>query len=223
MSASPADAARPDAARPGAVPPDAASPESAPPDSRPPDSRPPQAAAPRPSLWELFVGFLSVAVVAFGGVLPITRRAVVERYRWVSPEEFTELVGLAQFLPGPNIVNLSVVIGGRFRGPPGALAAVLGLTLVPMAIVIGLGVLFTRYGDVAAVADTLVGLAAAAAGLVIAMAARMAEPLWKTPRPEPIAVAVAAFLAIAVAGWPLLPVMLTLAPVSLALFWWRLR
>ncbi|MBS7539636.1 chromate transporter [Ancylobacter lacus] len=193
-------------------------------DAVPPGSVPPprESTQPQPGLWDLFVGFLSVAVVAFGGVLPIARRAVVERYRWVSAEEFTELVGLAQFLPGPNIVNLSVVIGGRFRGPAGALAAVLGLTLVPMAIVIGLGVLFARYADIAGVADTLAGLAAAAAGLVIATAARMAEPLWKRPRPEPIAIAAAAFLAIAVAGWPLLPVMLTLAPVSLALFWWRL-
>ncbi|MCK0196925.1 chromate transporter [Ancylobacter sp. 6x-1] len=179
-------------------------------------------ARPAPSLRDLFVGFLSVAVVAFGGVLPIARRAVVERYQWVSPEEFVELVGLAQFLPGPNIVNLAVVIGGRFRGPVGALVAVLGLTLVPMAIVITLGALFTRYADVAILRDVLAGLAAAAAGLVLAMAGRMAETIWRRPTVHAAAVAFAAYGAVAGLGLPLVPVMLTIAPVSVALAWWQI-
>src|SRR5690349_6991365 len=104
--------------------------------------------APDPGLLELFVGFLSVAMVAFGGVLPIARRALVERYRWLTPDEFTEVIGLAQFLPGPNIVNLSVVVGARFRGVPGAIAAVLGLTVVPAVGVVLAGVVFTRYADI---------------------------------------------------------------------------
>ncbi|GAB4064783.1 chromate transporter [Ancylobacter sonchi] len=182
-----------------------------------------EADRPAPSLRELFVGFLSVAVVAFGGVLPIARRAVVERYKWVDSDEFTELVGLAQFLPGPNIVNLSIVIGSRFRGVPGAIAAFCGLTLAPAVFVIIAGTLFARYSDEPAVADLLSGLAAGAAGLVIAMAGRMGERLWRRPSVQGLGVVAAAFIGIAVLGLPLLWVMLGLAPVSVALAWWSLR
>jgi len=178
---------------------------------------------PPPGLTQLFLGFLSVAVVAFGGVLPIARRALVERLRWITPDEFTELVGLSQFLPGPNIINLSVVVGARFRGPAGAVAAFLGLTLVPAIGVIGAGVLFSRYADVRAISDMLAGMAAAAAGLLIAMGVRMAEPLWRQPRAHAILVAIAAFVAIAVLRLPLPIVMVILAPISVALSWWAHR
>jgi len=178
---------------------------------------------PPPGLVELFVGFLSVTVIAFGGVLPIVRRAVVERYRWITPDEFTELVGLAQFLPGPNIINLTIVLGGRFRGPAGAVSAFLGLTLVPAVGVVIAGVVFNHYADVAAVADMLAGLAAGAAGLVIAMSGRMAEPLWRYPSFHGAGIAIAAFAAIALFGFSLPMVMLVLAPVSMGLAWWKLR
>ena len=187
----------------------------------PPAAREPE--RPAPSLAELFIGFLSVAVVAFGGVLPIARRAVVERYKWVDSDEFIELVGLAQFLPGPNIVNLSVVLGARFRGIPGAVAAFSGLTLVPAVIVILAGTLFARYSDVPAVSDLLAGLAAGAAGLVIAMAGRMGETLWRAPTLRGFGIAGAAFLGIVVLGLPLAWVMLGLAPLSVALAWRAIR
>ncbi|MBB3770771.1 chromate transporter [Angulomicrobium tetraedrale] len=190
-------------------------------DPVPADSR--AAPHPPPGLAQLFLGFLSVTVVAFGGVLPIARRALVERYRWVTPEEFTELIGLAQFLPGPNIVNLAVVVGGRFQGPLGALAAFLGLTLVPAVGVVLVSVVFTRYGDIGAVSSMLAGLAAAAAGLVIAMAARMAEPLWRHPRLHSSAIAIAAFLAMTLVSLPLAQVMAVLLPAALALSWWAHR
>lgn len=182
-----------------------------------------QGLRPPPGLVELFVGFLSVAVVAFGGVLPIARRAVVERYRWVTPEEFTELVGLSQFLPGPNIINLSIVLGGRFRGPAGAFAAFMGLTAVPAVVVVGVSVVFSHYADITAVSDALAGLAAAAAGLIISMGLRMAEPLWRRPTFHGIVIALAAFACIVLFGLPLPTVMLTLAPASVALAWWAMR
>lgn len=185
----------------------------------PPDSP----SAPDPGLLELFVGFLSVAMVAFGGVLPIARRALVERYRWLTPDEFTEVIGLAQFLPGPNIVNLSVVVGARFRGVPGAIVAVLGLTVVPAVGVVLAGVVFTRYADIGAVSSMLAGLAAAAAGLIIAMGLRMAEPLWRRPRVHATLVALAAFVGVAVLQWSLPMVILALAPVSIGLSWWAER
>ncbi|MCS0494918.1 chromate transporter [Ancylobacter mangrovi] len=176
--------------------------------------------SPPPGLVQLFVGFLSVAVIAFGGVLPIARRALVERYRWITPDEFTELIGLAQFLPGPNIINLAIVVGGRFCGPAGSVVAFLGLVLVPGTGVVLASILFSHYADVQAVSDMLAGLAAAAAGLVLAMGVRMAEPIYRRPRVHTIAIAAAAFIAIAVLGLSLPVVMLTLGVISIALSWW---
>jgi len=175
--------------------------------------------APPPSLAALFFGFLGIGVIAFGGVLPIARRALVEKHRWITNEEFTELLGLSQFLPGPNILNFTIVLGSRFHGIPGAASAFLGLSLVPMVIVITLGWLFDRYADIGAVSNAMAGVAAAAAGLVLAMAGHIAAPLWRNPTLRASAIAVATFLAIGVFGVRLPVVMLIVAPLSVALAW----
>lgn len=186
---------------------------------KPPDITSPPETRPRPGLAELFVGFLSIGVVAFGGVLPISRRALVERYKWITPEEFTELLAFAQFLPGPNITNLAVVLGSRFRGPAGSVSAVLGLTLVPAIMVIILGIVFTHYADVQALRGVVAGMAAAAAGLVISMVVRIAEPMWRRPTWRTWGIAGAGFAAVVVLGMPLVWVMLVLIPLSVALAW----
>jgi chromate transporter len=174
----------------------------------------------RPSVAALFTGFLTLGLMGFGGVLPLTRRMVVEERRWLSEAEFAELLGLCQFLPGGNVINLSVAIGLEFAGIAGAFAALLGLLAAPTAIVIALGAVYTRFQGDPALQHLFAGLAAAAAGLVIATAMKMAKPLLK----KPIALIVAAvcFAAIAFLRLPLLPTMLVLAAVSTALHW-RLR
>jgi chromate transporter len=182
-------------------------------------STPPQPDRPDPGLAELFIGFLSIGVVAFGGVLPITRRAMVERYKWINEEEFIELLSLSQFLPGPNITNFAVVLGSRFRGPAGSVSAVLGLTLVPAIIVILLGIVFNYYADVKALGGVVAGFAAAAAGLIISMVVRIAEPMWRHPTLRTWGIALAAFAGVALIGFPLPWVMLVLAPLSVVLAW----
>lgn len=168
-----------------------------------------------PGLPQLFWEFFTVGMLGFGGVLPLARRMIVERRRWLSPAEFTDLLALCQFLPGPNVVNLSVALGGRFRGPAGALAAVGGLLGGPMLAVIALGLLYDRFAGLPAVAHALDGLAAAASGLVLATALRIAAPLRQ--RPGGIVVAVAALLAVAVLRAPLPLVLLVLAPAGMLL------
>jgi chromate transporter len=140
---------------------------------------PPATAAPAPSLIQLYLAFQAISLRAFGGVLPWTRYELVERRRWLTEEEFTALLGVCQFLPGPNISNLSVAIGTRFRGPAGALAAFLGLYTMPLVIVLILAQGYARYGNVPAISGALNGVAAAAAGLIAAMALKMAQPLLK--------------------------------------------
>lgn len=175
-----------------------------------------------PSLATLFLAFSGIAVIGFGGVMPFARRMLVEQRHWLSPEEFNEAYSLAQFLPGGNIINLSVVVGRRFQGAPGSLVCVTGLVLAPTFIMIALGVLYAQYGQVSEVHDALAGVAAAAAGVIFAMVGKMAEPVIRRGALLSVAIAVLAFVAVAVAELPLLAVVTLLAPLSVALAWWRL-
>jgi chromate transporter len=175
-----------------------------------------------PSILELFLAFSGIAVMGFGGVMPFARRMLVEQRRWMTPDEFNEAYSLAQFLPGGNIINLSVVVGRRFQGAPGAFISVTGLVSGPMFIMIGLGILYSRFGQIAAVQDALAGVAAAAAGLILAMTAKMAEPVIRTGALLSAGIAALAFVAVALAELPLLAVIVVLAPLTIALAWWRL-
>ncbi|PCE23672.1 chromate transporter [Paraburkholderia acidicola] len=166
-----------------------------------------------PTLREIFSGFLGLGLISFGGALPLARRAVVERRHWLTSAEFTDLLGLCQFLPGGNVINLSVAIGMRFRGLPGALAGLLGLIAGPSLVVIGLGVLYEHTQNDPHVKHLFAGLAAAAAGLLVAMAVKILLPL----RHDPVAAVIAAlgFVAMAIVRVPLLPTMLVLTPLSM--------
>ena len=170
-----------------------------------------------PSIGGLFIGFLGLGLTGFGGVLPMARRMIVEKWRWLAPAEFTELLGLCQFLPGGNITNLSVAIGLHFRGLAGAVASLTGLIAAPSAIVIGLGVVYDRFKDDPRVGHLFAGLAAAAAGLLVAMAVKIAWPL--RTRPIAILIAVLCFVAIAILRLPLLPTMVVLASLSMLVTW----
>ena len=130
--------------------------------------------APIPSHAELFFAFFKITLMGFGGTLMWTRRMFVEEKRWVTAEEFNDLYALCQFLPGPNIVNLTSVFGSRMRGPTGAAAAWAGFLLVPFCVMLAAGILYERYGDVDAVRRVLSGVGPAAAGLIIATVAKMA-------------------------------------------------
>ena len=176
----------------------------------------------RPSVAQMFAGFATASLSGFGGVLPFARRMIVEEKRWLTAEEFNEAFSFAQFVPGPNMLNFAVVFGSRNAGPAGALAAAGGLLVPPVVVVMGLGALYARFGEVPAIQGVLVGLAAAAAGLIIAAAARMTEPLFRRAAGPAPYVAVAVFCAIGLARWPMLWVLIGAAPFSVALaFWWR--
>lgn len=172
-------------------------------------------------LGELFAAFLSIALSGFGGVLPWARRMLVEKKAWLTDEEFTETLSLCQSLPGPNIVNVSIVVGSRFAGAKGAVSALSGLVLAPVVIVITLGALYGRFGSIPRLQDAIGGVGAAAAGLVVATAAKLAEPLLRR-RPLLAAPFIAlAFVGVGVLRFPLPWVLLSLAPISVALVWRR--
>ncbi len=162
-----------------------------------------------PSTWSLFAGFFAVGVCSFGGILPWARRMIVEQRKWLTPVEFTEMLGLCQFLPGGNIMNLTIALGSRFRGIHGAAACFLGLMMAPVAIVIGLGVVYDRYSDFPPVRHAFVALSAAGASYVLASAWKIASPL--RGRPLAIGIAVCTFAVIAVLRLPLAVAMPLLA------------
>jgi len=166
---------------------------------------------------DLFFGFLKVGIQGFGGVLPWARRMIVEERHWLSEVDFTDLLSLCQLLPGPNICNLSIALGNRFAGPLGALAAITGLLAAPFCIVISLGMLYSAYGNSAALGGVFRNLGAAAAGLVVATAWKVAKPY--IARPEAIIVALVGFVAVVILNWPLIYVVLALAPLSVAWAW----
>jgi chromate transporter len=172
---------------------------------------------------DLFLGFAKISVSGFGVILPWARRLIVDDKKWMTAEEFNETFSLAQFLPGPNVVNLSVVFGSRIGGAAGAAAALLGLLGPPALIATLLSALYAVYGDAEILRRILTGIAAAAIGLMIAVIAKMAEPvLRKRMGPAPLVMA-ATFLAIGVARWPLVWTLLAIAPASIALAWWWRR
>lgn len=170
-----------------------------------------------PTVRELFRGFLLLGMMGFGGVLPLARSMLVEQRRWLTGAEFTNLLGLCQFLPGGNIVNLSVAVGMKFRGLAGALAAIIGLIAVPTIVVVALGTIYGRYQNDPHIRHLFAGLAAAAAGLLLSTAAKILWPL--RGKPLGLAISAACVLAIAVLKLPLFPVLLTLAPLSIVAFW----
>ncbi len=191
--------------------------ESMPRETAPVTSLPEAPAAPeRPELLELFVAFAKMSLAGFGGVLVWARRAIVDQHRWMTADEFNEAFALCHFLPGPNIVNLSVVFGARFRGIPGSIAAFLGLVGPPVVIVTVLAAIYARYGEIPALQRTLTGVSCAAVGLFLAVIARMMMPLLKRRDPVTLALLAAVFIAIGVLRFPLVPVLIVAIPLSVA-------
>src|ERR1700731_1098405 len=182
-----------------------------------PISTQPTPTAPNP--LQLFIAFSLISVSGFGGVLYWSRRMMVDERKWMTAEEFNEAYALCNFLPGPNIVNFSVVFGRQVGGTAGALVALLGLLGPPFVIGPLLGLIYAYYGDIAALQRVLAGVAAAAAGLTISTGLKMAAPLLRQRPGFAHAVAVAAFLAVGILRWPIYWVLGVLIPCSIALAW----
>jgi chromate transporter len=178
---------------------------------------PPQLPVIGPAL--LFVTFSQIALTGFGGTLPWAHRMLVERKAWLNQREFAETLALGQLLPGPNICNMAVMIGYRYAGYRGAIAAVAGLLGAPFLIMICAAVLYQRYGELPLVQHALSGMSAVAAGLVLSTGIKMATGMRRHWRPWLFAAL--AFAAVGVLRWPLLAVVGALAPFAVGAAWLR--
>lgn len=171
------------------------------------------------SLRELFLAFSGLALRGFGGVLPWAHRVLVEERRWLTREDFLETLALSQLLPGPNVVNLSVMVGDRWFGWRGAVVALAGMVLAPAVLVLLLAAAYSAHVDLPQLRGALRGMGAVAAGLVIATGLKLALPLRR--RPAAMMLAAVAFACVGLARWPLPWVLAVLAPVAIGAAWWH--
>jgi chromate transporter len=171
----------------------------------------------QPGLLELFMAFAKMSLAGFGGVLVWARRGIVDQHRWMTAEEFNETFALCHFLPGPNIVNLSVVFGSRFRGIAGGIAAFAGLVGPPMLIATILAALYARYGEIDVLRRILAGVSCAAVGLLISVVFKMMMPLVKKRDAVGLVILLAVFIAIGLLRLPLQAVLLVAIPLSLCI------
>lgn len=164
------------------------------------------------SKTDLFVSFTWLALQGFGGVLAVVQRELVEKKRWMTREQFVEDWAVAQIMPGPNVVNLSMMIGGRYFGLPGAMAALAGMLTAPMVLVLLLAALYGSVADSAVAQNALRGMGAVAAGLVTATGIKLIAALDKNAMGMGacIFLAVLTFIAIGLLRWPLLWVLLSI-------------
>lgn len=177
------------------------------------------------SCGELFRVFNRLALRGFGGVLPVAHHTLVEEARWLTAQQFAELLALSQVLPGPNVVNMALIYGDRHFGLRGAFAAVAGLLSLPLAIVLALVIGYREYAHHAAVAGALRGMGAVAAGLIVSTAVKLAPTLRRNPLGPATggALAVLAFVGVGLLRWPMVWVVMGLGGVGMTLAWRVLR
>ncbi len=161
---------------------------------------------------ELFLGFLKIGVLGFGGIAPWARHVIVEERAWLNEKEFAAILGIGQILPGPNTMNAAVIIGNRFQGVVGVLLCLLGQIALPLVIVTSLGVVYERFAAIPEVNAALVGAAAGAAGLVLGTAAKMARKI--RPTRFALLVSALAFGGVGLLRWPLVPVVAVVVPLG---------
>ena len=181
------------------------------------------AAYPR-SLGDLFWSFTWLALQGFGGVLAVVQRELVEKKRWMTQDQFVEDWAVAQIMPGPNVVNLALMIGGRYFGWKGAMAALAGMLAAPLLLVLLIAAAFSGVADSQVAHGALKGMGAVAAGLVTATGLKLMGALAKSPMGMPacITLATLTFAAIALLRWPLAWVLGAVGGGACLWAWWRL-
>ena len=174
---------------------------------------------------ELFVAFTLLALQGFGGVLAVAQRVLCEQKRWLTREQFVEILAVAQILPGPNVCNVALMVGDRYFGWRGAFTALAGMMAVPLVIVLTLTALYAQFAMNPAVSGALRGMGAVSAGLIFGTGLRLVGAVRTNPMRTSVCSAflVLAFAAVALLRWPLVWVILALGLAACAYAWVRLR
>jgi chromate transporter len=177
------------------------------------------------SLKDLFVSFTLLALQGFGGVLTVVQRELVEKKRWMTHEEFVEDWAVAQVLPGPNVINLAIMIGSRYFGLKGALVALAGMLTAPLFLVLSLAAFYAHFADNPSVANALRGMGSVAAGLIAATGLKLVASLRKNVLGLRLCalLGMACFAMVALLRWPLAYVLLGLGGVACVLAYRALK
>ena len=192
----------------------------------PRDTSPPEAPAARPaSPTEIFLAFNRLALQGFGGVLPVAQRELVERRRWLTKQEFVQLLSIGQVLPGPNIFNMALIFGDRHFGWRGGAAALAGLLAAPLLIVLALTLLARQAAHLPQVAGALRGMGMVAAALILSTAVKVSGTLRGNAMGLATCIVLAGLTAAAVGvlRWPMALVLAAIGPVAWGVAWWTLR
>ena len=168
---------------------------------------------PNVSLLGLFTAFLTIGVLGFGGIAAIAYHVLVERRRWLSPKEFTEIFGVCSILPGGNILNATVMLGDRYQGVLGVGVGLSALLAAPIALLLLVVTTYDAFAGLPDVQAGMVGAASAAAGLIFGTAARLAQGAERTA--ASLLVALATFVAVGVVRLPLWAAVGLVAPISI--------
>jgi len=173
---------------------------------------------------DLFFSFTWLALQGFGGVLAVVQRELVEKKRWMTREEFVEDWAVAQIMPGPNVINLSIMIGHRYFGLRGAASALAGMLTLPLLVVLALALVYAQFAGNPQVAGALRGMGAVAAGLIAATGFRLFSALARNALSLPTCIALGAltFVGIALLRWPLVWVLLGLGSAACVLAYRKL-
>jgi chromate transporter len=182
-------------------------------------------ASPRPSsLLDLFLSFTFMALQGFGGVLTVAQRMLCEQKKWLTQKEFAEDWAVSQVLPGPNIVNLSIMLGDRYFGLRGVVVAISGLFLVPTILVLVLGAIYNHYSDFAYISAAVKGMGAVAAGMIGAAGLKIFVNIKTSPTGKIgfALAAIASFVLVALLRKPLIFAVLFIGLPSIFWTYWRL-
>jgi chromate transporter len=174
---------------------------------------------------EMFWVFSRLVLQGFGGVIAIAQRELVDRQRWLTAAEFLELLAVSQVLPGPNVVNLALMLGDRYFGWRGVVASVSGMLLLPMFVVLAAAALYGHWSGLPQVSGALRGMGAVAAGMIIATGLKAVRGLRKNPLGLHVSLCYAALtvLLIGALRFPMAAVVIGLGAVTMAHVAWRLR
>tara|TARA_B110000305_G_scaffold105410_1_gene118580 strand:+ start:1772 stop:2353 length:582 start_codon:yes stop_codon:yes gene_type:complete len=169
----------------------------------------------QPDLTDLFLTFLRIGLLGFGGVLAVSRIELVDKKGWLSEQEFVEMLGICNFLPGANVVSLAVFVGGINQGLMGSVVAFIGLISAPIVIIIVLAHNYTQWIENSYFRASLSMMASCGAGIIVAIAIRLFQELEKSLR-YLLTVGVIV-TCVSVLGLSIIPVVMVVAPIAMFL------
>lgn len=176
----------------------------------------------QPTNKELFFAFQKISLSAFGGALPWAKIILVEQKQWMSLEEFAEILSLCQFIPGPNIVNVSIVVGKKANGAVGAFWASLGLLFFPFCLACIVGATYAELSHYQSLNGVFEGIGAVAAGLMLSMSYEMAQKVF-IGKPMLLIFSIAAFVALVLLHVHIFFALVVLAPLAIGYALWSSR